>query len=216
MSKYAPHLAVVIMGDVGVGKEALAERFSPNDVHDPTYDGTHMARIDVDGSPCVLNIERCGGKEFIVVRDLLIRHADVFILAYSVTSRTSFSYIRALDNHIKETEERLRADGIIKLCKSPVIFVGTKNDLEAQREVSVEEGQMLAKSLNCPFIETSAKHNTNVKNLFHEAVRCFRQQNPPTPSEPETPTPSRSRKGLGRLLGPRQRNNDNGPRCIVM
>jgi GTPase KRas protein len=161
-------------------------------------------------------------EEYTALRDEMIRFADAFILAYSVTSRTSFSNIRTHNNEIKEKKEKMRVAGTIKLspsqrpCNSPVILVGTKNDLETQREVSVEEGQMLAKSLNCPFIETSAKLNTDIEKMFHEIVRCYRRQNPPAPSESERPTPSQSRKGLGRLLGSRQRNDDNGPRCIVI
>ncbi|KAJ5502925.1 hypothetical protein N7463_005799 [Penicillium fimorum] len=222
MSKKLRYLSVLIFGDAGVGKKALIEWIRPDDIYDPTLEDESVVTLDVDGSPCVLDILEDAGETYAVLREQYIPTGDVFILAYSVTSRASFSHIRMYDNQIKDHMEKMRVDGTIKRSPSqhpwntPFILIGTKNGLEGQREVSVEEGQMLAKSLNYSFIETSTKHKTDVEKMFHEVVRCFRQQNPPTPSEPETPNPSRSRKGLGRLLGPRKRKNDNGSRCIVM
>lgn len=188
---------------------------------EPTLDDSYRTGIVVDGCHCALEIvDTAGREEYAALHDQYISDGDAFIIAYSVTSRTSFSHIRAYYNHIKDIKEEMRVNMIIKWSpsqhplNSPVILVGTKNDLKAQREVSVEEGRMLAKSLNCLFIETSAKYDADVGKMFHDVVRCFRRQNPP--SGLETPASSRSRKALGRLLGPRQRNNYNGLRCVFM
>ena len=50
--------------------------------------------------------------------------------------------------------------------KLPVILVGNKKDLEHEREVSKEEGVKLAKDLKAAFLETSAKDNLCVCDLF--------------------------------------------------
>lgn len=42
------------------------------------------------------------------------------------------------------------------------MLVGNKCDKIAEREVSKEEGQQMAKRLQCEFIETSAKTCSNV------------------------------------------------------
>jgi Ras-related protein Rab-6A len=47
-----------------------------------------------------------------------------------------------------------------------IILVGNKIDMAEKRQVSTEEGQMLAKELGVMFIETSAKVGINVKQLF--------------------------------------------------
>ena len=39
----------------------------------------------------------------------------------------------------------------------PKILIGNKADLESEREVSKEEGEQLAKLLECKYYETSAK-----------------------------------------------------------
>ena len=44
-------------------------------------------------------------------------------------------------------------------------------DLEADREVSVADGNTLANDWGCPFFETSAKNKKNVDQLFAEIVR---------------------------------------------
>ncbi|KAJ5365372.1 hypothetical protein N7517_008258 [Penicillium concentricum] len=224
MSGRLPFITLLIIGADGVGKTALAKRLCPQEfTYDPTLGDSCSAMVAVDGWTCMVDILTTSGmEEYTALYENFIRDASAFILAYSVTSRTSFSDIQAHDNWIKKIKEEMRVAGppttypSYPLYNSVVILVGTKNDLEAQREVSVEEGQMLAKSLNCSFFETSAKQNTDVEKALHDILRGFRQKNFPTPSEPETPTPSRSRKGLGRLLGPRQRKNDNGSGCVVM
>lgn len=57
----------------------------------------------------------------------------------------------------------------------PLILVGSKCDLESDREVSKEEGKSLAEKFGCPFYETSAKTRVNVDEVFHELVRIVQQ-----------------------------------------
>ena len=51
------------------------------------------------------------------------------------------------------------------------MLVGNKVDLEYQREVSTMEGMALAQIWGCSFVEASAKHCTNVNEVFSEIVR---------------------------------------------
>ena len=53
------------------------------------------------------------------------------------------------------------------------MLVGNKLDLEEERQVSEEQGRVLAQKFNCGFIEASAKTNTNVKEIFFELVRMI-------------------------------------------
>jgi GTPase SAR1 family protein len=49
--------------------------------------------------------------------------------------------------------------------------VGNKIDLEAERVVSLEQGQDLARASNAGFFETSAKARINIDEMFHEIGR---------------------------------------------
>ena len=47
----------------------------------------------------------------------------------------------------------------------PMILVGNKCDLEDERVVGKDQGQNLARTFNCAFLETSAKAKINVNEV---------------------------------------------------
>lgn len=53
----------------------------------------------------------------------------------------------------------------------PLILVGNKCDLEAERVVAKEQGVQLARQFNCSLMETSAKTRSNVQEVFYDLVR---------------------------------------------
>lgn len=55
--------------------------------------------------------------------------------------------------------------------KASMLLVGTKCDLDANREVTFEEGLQFAQSYGISFIETSAKENQNVNKLFKMIIQ---------------------------------------------
>jgi len=77
-------------------------------------------------------------------------------VVYDVTKRDS--YVRA-EKWIRELKEKAPKDIIVYL-------VGNKIDLVEQRAVSTEEGMELAEVFELEFIETSAKENKNVAQVF--------------------------------------------------
>ena len=80
-----------------------------------------------------------------------------YVLVYSINSTKSFEVIQTLYDKIVDQ---------VGNPKLPVILVGNKKDLEHEREVSKEEGEKLAKDLKAAFLETSAKDNLCVCDLF--------------------------------------------------
>lgn len=52
----------------------------------------------------------------------------------------------------------------------PIMLVGNKSDELAQREVETKVGETQAGAWKCAFVETSAKTNSNVKELFQELL----------------------------------------------
>jgi len=56
-----------------------------------------------------------------------------------------------------------------------MVVVGNKCDLLDERQVSTIEGQDLAKTFGCPFMEASAKTRVNVEDSFFELVREIRR-----------------------------------------
>ncbi len=101
------------------------------------------------------------------MREQYMRGGEGFILVYTVTEQRSFQEVRKF----KEMIDRVR-----NYEKVPIVVVGNKKDLEDRRQVSTKEGEMLSKSFNCPFFETSAALRNNVDETFIEIVRCIRKK----------------------------------------
>jgi GTPase SAR1 family protein len=53
---------------------------------------------------------------------------------------------------------------------SPLILVGNKKDLADERQVGVEETDVVSAELGCGYVETSAKDNTNIDQVFGEIL----------------------------------------------
>jgi Fe2+ transport system protein B len=84
------------------------------------------------------------------------------MIVYAVNNKKSF----------EKLEEYREAILNIKDSQNyPLVMIGNKCDLEAERKVSTDEGHSLAKSFGCPFFETSAKSRTNVDEAFFEV--CY-------------------------------------------
>ena len=58
----------------------------------------------------------------------------------------------------------------------PIILVGNKIDLDAQRAVLTEEGKELAERYNIPFLEISVKDNINVSESFNTIIDEWRRK----------------------------------------
>lgn len=79
------------------------------------------------------------------------------ILMYDITRKVTFTEIK---NWKREMSKYLQK-------KIPIILVGNKCDLEAQRQVSLDEGKLLKNKLRAiGFFETSALYNTNIREVF--------------------------------------------------
>lgn len=157
---------VVVLGSGGVGKSALTVQFVSGcfmEKYDPTIEDFYRKEIEVDNSPCVLEIlDTAGTEQFASMRDLYIKNGQGFVVVYSLTNHQTFQDIKPM----KELITRVKGSERV-----PILLVGNKADLEHQREVSAAEGTALAQMWSCPFVEASAKSRTNVNEMFAEIVR---------------------------------------------
>ena len=52
----------------------------------------------------------------------------------------------------------------------PIVLVGNKSDLQNEREVTRDEGEKYAREINAVFLETCAKDNLCVNDLFQVRI----------------------------------------------
>ena len=153
---------ICLLGEAGVGKTSLLTRFCDNSFKE-RYNNT----IGVDFRVITLKYKNiiskihiwdtAGQERFRSLALNYINNSQGFIFVYDITNRESFNNVENWVNLALEKNNK-------NICN---FLVGNKTDKEAERKVSVKEGEILAKEKNFFFLETSAKTDDNVQKLFY-------------------------------------------------
>lgn len=171
-SKFLREYKLVVVGGGGVGKSCLTIQLIQShfvDEYDPTIEDSYRKQCVIDDEVALLDVlDTAGQEEYSAMREQYMRTGEGFLLVYSITSRQSFDEILVFQQQILRVKDK---------DYFPIIVVGNKCDLEGDRQVSEAEGNSLARSFGCKFIETSAKSRINVDNAFYDIVREIRRYN---------------------------------------
>ncbi|KAK0179734.1 hypothetical protein PV327_005457 [Microctonus hyperodae] len=167
-------LKVVILGDGGVGKSCLMNRFVSNhfDEHSFHTIGVEFLNkdIEINGEAYTLQIWDTAGQErFKTLRTPFYRGSDICLLTYAVDDRTSFKNLA-----LWRSEFLYYAD-VQDGALFPFIVVGNKVDVpETEKQISTNEARAWClENGNPPLVETSAKTATNVEAAFGAAVAAW-------------------------------------------
>jgi len=165
---------LVVLGDGGVGKTALTIQLTSNhfvEYYDPTIESCYRRQVVIDEDACILDVlDTAGQEEYTALTSQWIRSGEGFAIVYSIASRSSFERTDKIKDSILHHFDTYSV---------PMILVGNKADLEADREVSTMEGMELAKSWGgVPFLEASAKTRKNVDETFFSLFRQIRKTVP--------------------------------------
>ncbi|KAJ7062759.1 24 kDa ras-like protein [Mycena amicta] len=174
LAQFLREYKLVVVGGGGVGKSALTIRFIQNrydeDDYQPTIEDFFRKQCVIDEEVALLEIlDTAGQEEYRAMREQYMIHGEGFLVVYAINDRSSFQEIPAFYEQILRVKN-------VEVCSS-VIIVGSKCDLEYEREVPLNEGRELARRLQCKFIETSAKARINVDEAFMNLVREIRRFN---------------------------------------
>ncbi|KAM9354404.1 GTP-binding protein Di-Ras1b [Pholidichthys leucotaenia] len=163
---------VVVFGAGGVGKSSLVLRFVKGtfrDTYIPTVEDTYRQVISCDKSVCTLQItDTTGSHQFPAMQRLSISKGHAFILVYSITSKQSLEELKPIYQQVLAIKGNVEA--------IPIMLVGNKSD-ETHREVETKDGEAQANQWKCAFMETSAKTNHNVTELFQELLNLDKKRN---------------------------------------
>ncbi|XP_019494785.1 PREDICTED: ras-related protein Rap-2c-like [Hipposideros armiger] len=187
---------VVLLGSVAVGKTALATQFAcgsfPEEC-EPSVEELFSKVIEVNAAPALLEIvDTVGAEHLVTLKDLYIKNSDGFVVLYSVCSEASFEAVRPL----RERMGRLRGPKAV-----PLVLVGTKADLDAERQVLTARGRALAREWRCPFLEVTAKSKLMVDQVFTQVVREMEALAPPEEEVRAVPTNAQDTWPAERFIG---------------
>ena len=148
---------LLMLGDSTVGKSSLMTRFA-NDNFSEAFEAT----IGVDFRIRILNVgetrvklqiwDTAGQERYRTITRAFYRNAQGIMIVYDITNKESFLNV---DKWLQQAAE-------YGSPRARIILVGTKCDLESERQVSYEDGLRKAEQHGIKFIETSAKASTNV------------------------------------------------------
>jgi len=121
----------------------------------------------IDDEEALLDILGMAGKEeFSAMREPYMLSSDGFVLVYSITSRQSLEGILTFQQQILRIKNK---------DYFPMIVVGNHCDREDERQVSKQEGEAIARSFGCRFVEASSEDRINVDIAFYDLVRDIRK-----------------------------------------
>lgn len=156
---------LVFLGDQGVGKTSIIKRFIFDnfDENNSATIGVDLIskNITVDGKTVRLNLWDTAGQErFRCLIPGYIRDSNVAIIVYDISKKESYTNMQGWLTEVKSQRE----DDVL------IAIVGCKSDLEAKREVTLQEGQAFAEEHKALFTEVSAKNGSNINQTFQQVV----------------------------------------------
>ena len=154
---------IVLLGNPAAGKTSLITRYMTN-----RFQQAYSITVGTNISMKAVRFEKkeiqmaiwdlAGQDSFDSVRHLYYKGARGCVLIFDLTRR------KTLDS-VKDWHDALIKHSLVK-SRIPVVIVGNKIDLVAQREVTKEEAQKVADEIGATYYEASAKTGKTVEQFF--------------------------------------------------
>ena len=156
---------VIIIGDSKVGKISISYRVLKNEFNENLSSNiisdVQNYKIKVKNQKFIIQLwDNCINDNFDKYAPNLFNNVSIAILVYSINNRKSFENISVWNNIL------------FNQCFDCIKFlIGSKNDLEEERQVQKEEGENLKNEYNISyFLEASSKNGLNIKFLLNNVA----------------------------------------------
>ena len=173
MSDYDLMFKIMMLGDDYVGKTALTIRyisgFFVEDLKLTIGIDFYSKITHFQGKRVKLQFWDFGGeKRFRFLFHQYCKGVNAALFLYDITNRLSLNHLADWTQIIREHSGDI-----------PIILVGTNLHLEANREVSREEGMLIAENYKLSgFKEVSARTGQNVNQLFEDVIEILFERYP--------------------------------------
>lgn len=163
---------LVIIGDSYVGKTNIMSQYLKKEFN---VDSKATVGVEFGSKEFVVNNktikaqiwDTAGQERYKAITNAYYKGSLGAFVVFDITKKVTFDNV---DRWVQEV--RTISSENIKL-----LLIGNKCDLESQRQVSKEQGEMKARNLNMAFLETSALNGQNLDKAFdimiHEVYNKF-------------------------------------------
>lgn len=165
MEEYDYLVKLVLIGESGVGKSAILNRYC-----DDFFNDSYISTIGVDFKIKLIDIaskkvkiqiwDTAGQERFRTITTSYYRGSHAVMLVFDVNNYHSFS---KLNQWMKEIKTNLTG-------KYKIILVGNKTESDSHRQVSQEQIDNFTSTYGMDYIEVSAKKNTNIELAFYKLI----------------------------------------------
>lgn len=156
---------IAILGFRSVGKSSLTIQFVEGqfvDSYEPTIENTFNKTLKVRGQEYQLTlVDTAGQDEYSIFPTQYGMDIHGYILVYSITDPRSLEVVQIIYDKLLDMTGKVNV---------PLVLVGNKKDLQAERKISQEQGKKLAESWKAAFMEASAKNNDSVTDIFSQCL----------------------------------------------
>ena len=171
---------LVLIGDTRIGKSDIPNRLMKNSFNNQSFI-TIGVEFFVFTKVLSNTIFKCrlwdtaGHIKFRSIKNAYLRCSSVIILCFDITQKSTFL---SLEEHMKTIKELNKTNHFI-------ILLGTKGDLNNERQVSLEEINEYAKKNQLSYFECSSKTGKNVHEAFLFILRNILNTNALTTEKTE-------------------------------
>ena len=161
---YERPINLIIVGDSGVGKTSLLDRFVENIFNEelplPMEEVWYTKKFNENVEVRILDkfVNR-----FCIVQNRDYRHKHGIIIVFDVTNQESFE--NAKQKWYKEITRYCNLEDVA------IILIGNKIDLKDSRVVEFQIAKEFAEEVNILYFETSTKHDIDVNEAFYGILR---------------------------------------------
>mmetsp|Transcript_21351 Transcript_21351/g.25756 ORF Transcript_21351/g.25756 Transcript_21351/m.25756 type:complete len:216 (+) Transcript_21351:273-920(+) len=206
---------VVLLGDSGVGKSSIALRFVTDEFRpytESTIGASFMAKTiefeDIRSDENTTSARKrdvsfkiwdtAGQEKYHSLAPMYYRGAGAAVLVFDMCNQTTFD---TLQNWVTELEGSGPPNIVLVVC-------GNKADLSDHRRVQSDVAQEYATKVGALYMETSAKDNENIDDLFKQIAKLV-------PVETDCESTAEAENGLSGLVDMRDVFHDStgGKKC---
>lgn len=158
-------IKLVLLGESSVGKTSIVSQFVNKqftDLQDSTIGAAYFSKLSmIKGENYRLEIWDTAGQErYHSLAPMYYRGAKGAIVVFDITSANSFEKAKSWISELKLTAN----------MNVQITLVGNKLDLNFKRQVLTDTAKNYAEQEEITYIETSAKNNINIDDIFNETV----------------------------------------------